>query len=102
MGEIEKIIKDYHGFVSENLTSPAKLAFEAIMKSVDLAQTISNSFGDVRKVDLPMLYAAVRLLEEALIGLVDEEDGQKSLESAAILAIEVTDCKCIVVLKGDI
>lgn len=90
MGEIEKIIKDYHQIVTDPAKTSAEKALTSIKKSVELAQAIQISFGDVTQEDLPIIYAATRLIAEALMEIADDER-KRMFELCAELAIESTD-----------
>lgn len=99
MGEIEKIIKDYHQIVTDPAKTSAEKALTSIQKSVELARAIQNSFGFVTQIDLLIIYAAVRLVAEASMEVSDDEQ-KRILETSANLAIATTD-RAHVVLKGD-
>ena len=90
MGEIEKIIKDYHRIVTDPAKTTAEKALASIQKSVELAQAIHNSFGCVTRIDLQIIYAAARLIAESSMYVADEDE-KRMFELFAELAIESTD-----------
>ena len=99
MDKIEKIIKDYHRIVTDPAKTSVEKALVSIRKSTELARAIQNSFGYVTQIDLPIIYAAARLVAEVSIEAADDEQ-KRILEISAELAIATTE-RVSVVLKGD-